>query len=209
MRLTGHDFLSIGTGGFASSNHPGVPTTPPAQGNEVVENFPGRVYYVSTDQSGNFRVGEFFRIDQATGTATLNASAFNLAGLTSLRLGSIGAQLGESINEFSSDPTLAGFSNLAVPTEFSVKSYVDEIIADEAALSQPIGSYTYNANNQLTGVVSGFSGQTRAVANVTYDGSSRITGYKETFVTSSATFINTVTVTYSAQGDPIISVTRT
>ena len=209
VRLTGHDFLSIGTGGFASSNHPGVPTTPPAQGNEVIENFPGRVYYVSTDQSGNFRVGEFFRIDQATGTATLNASAFNLAGLTSLRLGSIGAQLGESINEFSSDPTLAGFSNLAVPTEFSVKSYVDEIIADEAALSQPIGSYTYNANNQLTGVVSGFSGQTRAVANVTYDGSSRITGYKETFVTSSATFINTVTVTYSAQGDPIISVTRT
>ena len=209
VRLTGHDFLSIGTGGFVTSNHPGVPTTPPAQGNEVIENFPGRVYYVSTDQSGNFRVGEFFRIDQATGTATLNASAFNLAGLTSLRLGSIGAQLGESINEFSSDPTLAGFSNLAVPTEFAVKSYVDEMIADEAALSQPVGSYTYNANNMPTGVVSGFSGQTRTVSLIVYDGSNRITSYREVFVTSSGTFTNNVTVTYNAQGDPVISVTRT
>jgi hypothetical protein len=130
VRLTGHDFLSIGTGGVTTTNHPGVPTQPAAQGNEVVETFPGRVYYVSTDQSGNFRVGEFFRIDQATGTATLNANAFNLAGLTSLRLGSIGAQLGESINEFSSDGTLAGASNLAVPTEYAVKTYVDTTIGN-------------------------------------------------------------------------------
>jgi hypothetical protein len=128
VRLTGHDFLLIGTGGVVTTNHPNTPLTPPAQGNEIQETFPGRVYYVSTDQSGNFRVGEFFKIDQATGTATLNANAFNLAGLTSLRLGSIGAQLGESINEFSADGTLAGNSNLAVPTEFAVKTYVDQEI---------------------------------------------------------------------------------
>jgi hypothetical protein len=127
VRLTGHDFLSIGTGGTATTNHPGEPTQPAAQGNEIQETFPGRVYYVSTDQNGNFRVGEYFKIDQATGTATLNANAFNLAGLTSLRLGSIGAQLGESINEFSSDGTLAGNSNIAVPTEAAVKTYVDAV----------------------------------------------------------------------------------
>lgn len=125
IRLTGHDFLNIGTGGVTTTNYPGIPTQPPAQGNEVNEVFPGRVYYVSTDQNGNFRVGEYFRIDQATGKATLNANAFDLAGLTSLRLGSIGAQLGETINEFSSDATMSGNSNLAVPTEFAVKTYVD------------------------------------------------------------------------------------
>lgn len=125
IRLTGHDFLDIGTGGVATTNYPGTPTQPPAQGNEVDEAYPGRVYYVSTDQNGNFRVGEYFRIDQATGRATLNASAFDLAGLTSLRLGSIGAQLGETINEFSSDGTLSGNSNVAVPTEQAVKTYVD------------------------------------------------------------------------------------
>lgn len=129
IRLTGHDFLDIGTGGVTTTNYPGTPTQPPAQGNEVDEAFPGRVYYVSTDQNGNFRVGEYFRIDQATGTATLNANAFNLAGLTSLRLGSIGAQLGETINEFSSDGTMSGNSNTAVPTEQATKTYVDTISA--------------------------------------------------------------------------------
>jgi len=125
VRLTGHDFLSIGTGSRANTNYPGEPLQPAAQGNEVTETLPGRVYYASTDQDGNFRVGNFFRIDQATGRATLDASAFDLSGLTSLRLGSIGAQLGESINEFSADGTLSGNSNTAVPTEQAVKTYVD------------------------------------------------------------------------------------
>lgn len=129
IRLTGHDFLSIGTGGVTTTNYPGVPLQPPAQGNECDEAYPGRVYYVSTDQDGNFRVGEYFRIDQATGRATLNASAFDLAGLTSLKLGSIGAQLGETINEFSSDATLAGNSNTAVPTEYAVKTYTDSKVS--------------------------------------------------------------------------------
>lgn len=129
IRLTGHDFLNIGTGGVTTTNYPGTPTQPPAQGNETDEAFPGRVFFVSTDQDGNFRVGEYFRIDQATGKATLNASAFDLSGLSSLRLGSIGAQLGEQINEFSSDATMSGNSNLAVPTEFAVKTYADTKVA--------------------------------------------------------------------------------
>ena len=135
IRLTGHDFLNIGTGGVTTTNYPNTPLQPPAQGNEVNEDLPGRVYYVSTDQDGNFRVGEYFRVDQATGTATLNANAFNLAGLTSLRLGSIGAQLGETINEFSSDVTLGGANptNVAVPTEFAVKTYVDTAVAGAGA----------------------------------------------------------------------------
>lgn len=138
IRLTGHDFLSIGTGGVTTTNYPGTPTQPSAQGNETDEAYPGRVFYVSTDQDGNFRVGEYFRIDQATGRATLNANAFDLAGLTSLKLGSIGAQLGETINEFSADATLSGNSNTAVPTEYAVKTYVDS--AKEAA-----NSYTNTA----------------------------------------------------------------
>jgi hypothetical protein len=127
VRLTGHDFLSIGTGGRTTTNYPGVPTQAPSQGNEVIEALPGRVYYVSTDQDGNFRIGKYFRVDQATGRATLDASAFDLSGLTSLRLGSIGAQIGEQINEFSSDGTMSGNSNLAVPTEYAVKTYVDAL----------------------------------------------------------------------------------
>ena len=135
VRLTGHDFLSIGTGGRATTNYPGEPTQAASQGNEVTETFPGRVYYVSTDQDGNFRVGNYFRVDQSTGRATLDASAFDLSGLTSLRLGSIGAQLGESINEFSSDNTLSGNSNTAVPTEQAVKGYVDNTAIPKSLLT--------------------------------------------------------------------------
>lgn len=127
VRLTGHDFLSIGTGGKTSTNYPGFSSQPASQGNEVIENYPGRVYYVSTDQDGNFRVGAYFAVDQATGSATLNANAFNLSGLTSLRLGSIGAQLGELVNEFSSDSTLSGNSNTAIPTEQAVRQYFTKI----------------------------------------------------------------------------------
>ena len=125
VRLTGHDFLNIGFGNKTETNYPGTPSGALSQGNEVIEKNSGRVYYVSTDQDGNFRVGNYFRIDQATGRATLDASAFDLAGLSSLRLGSIGAKLGETINEFSSDTSLAGNSNLAVPTERAVKTYID------------------------------------------------------------------------------------
>ena len=125
VRLTGHDFLQIGTGGTANTNWPGLPSVDPIQSREVTEDYPGRVYYVSTDQSGNFRVGKYFKVNQATGSATLNASAFDLSGLTSLRLGSIGAQLGAQINEFSTDVTLSQNSNEKVPTQAAVKAYVD------------------------------------------------------------------------------------
>jgi len=124
-RLTGHDFLQIGTGGTSTTNWPGVPIYSPIPSREINEGYPGRVYYVSTDQEGNFRVGKYFRVNQATGSATLNASAFDLSGLTSLRLGSIGAQLGAQINEFSTDATLAQNSNLKVPTQAAVKTYID------------------------------------------------------------------------------------
>lgn len=150
VRLTGHDFLSIGTGGTTTTNYPGTPTQASAQGNEVDEAFPGRVFYVSTDQDGNFRVGEYFKIDQATGKATLNASAFDLSGLSSLRLGSIGAQLGEQINEFSSDATLSGNSNLAVPTEYAVKTYVDSSGPLKTRVNVSLASANYTADYTST-----------------------------------------------------------
>ena len=137
-RLTGHDFLNIGTGDKISTNYPGSPTQPSSQANEVIESFPGRVFYVSTDQDGNFRVGDYFRVDQATGRATLNASAFDLSGLTSLRLGSIGAQLGELVNEFSSDFTLSGNSNEAVPTEAAVRRYFTNVATNVVPIDDDV-----------------------------------------------------------------------
>jgi len=143
-RFTGHDFLQIGTGGTSTTNWPGIPTVDPIPSQEINEGFPGRVFYVSTDQNGNFRVGRYFRVNQATGSATLNASAFDLSGLTSLRLGSIGAQLGAQINEFSTDTNLSQNSNEKVPTQAAVKAYVDNKVA---------------TNNEATNIYSYFVGR--------------------------------------------------
>ena len=126
VRLTGHDFLKIGTGDKTTTNWPGEPTQPPSQADQIITNTtdPGRVYYVATDELGNFYVGEFFSVDQATGKATLNSSAFDLSGLESLQLGAIGGLIGASINEFSTDGTMSQNSDNKVPTQAAVRTYV-------------------------------------------------------------------------------------
>ena len=131
VRLTGHDFLQVGTGGTDTTNWPNNPTQNPNQAYQVMTNEtdPGRVYYTATDESGNFYVGSQFKVDQATGNVTLDASAFNLSGLESLRLGSVGGLIGASVNEFSTDGTLSQNSNTKVPTQNAVKTYVDGQIA--------------------------------------------------------------------------------
>ena len=131
VRLTGHDFLQVGTGGTDTTNWPNNPTQSPNQTYQVMTNStdPGRVYYTATDESGNFYVGDQFQGNQATGNVTLDASAFDLSGLESLRLGSVGGLIGASVNEFSTDGTLAQNSNSKVPTQNAVKTYVDGQIA--------------------------------------------------------------------------------
>ena len=127
VRLTGHDFLQVGTGGTDTTNWPNNPTQAADQADQVMTNEtdPGRVYYTATDELGNFYVGNQFKVDQATGNVTLDASAFNLSGLESLRLGSVGGLIGASVNEFSVDGTLSQNSNTKVPTQNAVKTYVD------------------------------------------------------------------------------------
>jgi hypothetical protein len=139
-RFTGHDFLDIGTGGFADTNYPNTPLQPADQADEVEFNDGGRVYWTSSDQGGDFRVGDLFRIQQATGIATLNADAFDLSGLTELQLGSIGAQLGATINEFSTDESMSGNSNNAVPTENALVGYIQRDNMGTGIIVPPTGT---------------------------------------------------------------------
>ena len=126
VRLTGHDFLNVGTGGTDTTNWPNNPTQNKAQANQVVTlpTDPGRVYYVATDEDGNFYVGDQFKVEQATGQVTLDSSAFDLSGLESLQLGSIGGLIGASVNEFSTDGTMSQNSNSKVPTQAAIRTYI-------------------------------------------------------------------------------------
>ena len=125
VRLTGHDFLDIGTGSFIDTNYPGLSTQPVISANEAVDNGGGRVFFTSTDQDGNFRVGDLFAIEQSTGIATLNADAFNISGLQELNLGNVTLGGGSAtITEFSTDPFFTADSDNIVPTQRAIKAYI-------------------------------------------------------------------------------------
>jgi hypothetical protein len=127
IRVTGHDFLDIGTGNFEETNYPELYSGfyTPAPENEVVEEDGGRVFYTSTDQNGNFRTGELFAVEQATGTVTISADFFDFSGLTELRLGGIRVGgTGAVVREFSTDPLFTEDSNNVVPTQRAIRAYL-------------------------------------------------------------------------------------
>ena len=128
MRATGHDFLDVGTGGYNTSNYPskiyGNPKDP-NQAREVEERTRGRVFYVSTDQDGFFRVGRFFTVDQGTGTVTFAAS------IALSNLDGIGFKRGISVSEFSSDDKFTDLAQDAVPTESAISGYIDRRLGQD------------------------------------------------------------------------------
>ncbi len=137
-RLTGHDFLNVGYGNMMQSNYPGLPSdTVLSPQDQAVEVDFGRVFYTSTDQDGNFRVGSLFAVEQATGIVTLSASQFGLTGLETLSLGGI-AVGGASVvvRQFSTDSSFIANSNNIIPTQRAIKAYL------ESRLSQG-GSNTF------------------------------------------------------------------
>ena len=167
VRLTGHDFLQVGTGGTDTTNWPNNPTQNPNQSYQVMTNEtdPGRVYYTATDDLGNFYVGDQFKVDQATGNVTLDASAFNLSGLESLRLGSVGGLIGAAVNEFSTDGTMSQNSDTKVPTQQAVKTYADTLDGTTpvggtftvAGISTVTGTTFFTKQISATGIVTALS----------------------------------------------------
>jgi len=134
-RATGHDFTQIGTGGFNDSNYPNVilgdpenplaisyDDSPTAIAAQVWERRKGRVFWMSTDQYGFFRVGKFFSVDQATGDIEFAGEI----GLTNAN--SLGFKRGVTINEFSADDSMSDNSGQAVPVEKAVVGYINRVL---------------------------------------------------------------------------------
>ena len=135
-RLTGHDFLYVGSGNFYATGYatPSFSTANKIPANQTVNSGPGRVFFTATDQDGNFNVGNLFNVAQSTGIATLSASLFNLSGLNQLQFASGGA----TITQFSTDGTMTANSNSIVPTQNAVRAYI--------ASQLGAGGGTINAN---------------------------------------------------------------
>ena len=151
-RATAHDLLDIGTGGYNTTNYPyqifGNPYQKADQTNEVLEETVGRVFYVTTDQNGIFRVGRFFTVDQGTGTVTFSASIAlsNLDGL--------GFKRGVTVSEFSTDSSMTNDASDTIPTQSAVRGYIDNRLGvQHSGATTPatalIGSGYLNLSGQL------------------------------------------------------------
>jgi hypothetical protein len=161
VRLTGHDFLDIGTGNFVSTDYPALYGTyefVPAPENEVAEFNGGRVFYTSTDQDGNFRVGELFKVEQATGTVTISASLFRLSGLEEISVGGVTVGgTGTVVREFSTDATFTADSNNIIPTQRAIKAYLTSRISGGGsdAFTTILTAGTVRVGPNLIGTTSG------------------------------------------------------
>jgi len=151
-RCSAHDLLDIGTGGYNTTNYPyqiyGNPYQKADQTKEVLEETVGRVFYVTTDQNGIFRVGRFFTVDQGTGTVTFSASIAlsNLDGL--------GFKRGVTVSEFSTDSSMTNNASDTVPTQSAVRGYIDNRLGvQHSGATTPatslIGSGYMNLSGQL------------------------------------------------------------
>ena len=122
-RVTSHDLLEIGTGSYADTNYPkeiyGPSVNALNEDTEVEERDVGRVFYVTTDQFGNFSVGPYFRVDQGTGTVTFAAS------IALSNLDGIGFKRGVPISEFSTDSGFTDNATDTVPTENATRIYIE------------------------------------------------------------------------------------
>lgn len=149
-RVTNHDFLDIGTGNKQDTAYPSIYAGgaffPASPEQEILEETGGRVFFVSTDQDGNFKAGELFAVEQATGVITISAEFFDLEGLSELALG--GIRLGGSgtiVREFSTDPEFSADSDNVVPTQRAISTFLSQRLS--------VGGQNIETNDLLAGRV--------------------------------------------------------
>ena len=168
-RATGHDMLDVGTGSFNQTNYPnvllGFPAQEANQANEVQERTKGRVFYVTTDQDGFFRVGRFFTVDQGTGTVTFAAS------IALSDVDGIGFKRGVVVTEFSTDTAMSDNAIDTVPTESAVRGYVNRRLGFDQAgapVTNSIGPkiLAQNGSVPLTGDLQAANNTITGIANV-------------------------------------------
>ena len=79
LRMSSHDFGYIGSGKKFNNDDNDVITA-----NEITEVNGGRVFYNSTDQYGDYRIGDLFLVDQDTGAVTFQGGSFDVTSLTGI-----------------------------------------------------------------------------------------------------------------------------
>ena len=118
---------------------------------------PGRVFYVTIDNTGNFKIGKFFAVNFADGSVSINSSSFNLTGLSAIGpFKRSGYAVGTYTDEISDDPALthssnANYDHTTVTTQYAVRKYLQQMstnLLPNINASYDIGSSSYKWRNQ-------------------------------------------------------------
>jgi len=102
LQLMAWNFAYIGTGADLTNDNTAV-----IRANEVIELNGGRVFYNSVDEVGNFRVGDLFTVDFATGNVTFQAPEFDVTSLT-------GINFTDGVNTTVVNPTTVSTGNIVI-----------------------------------------------------------------------------------------------
>jgi hypothetical protein len=180
------EYVGAGTNYLALPWNGGIPI--PA--NEIVEENGGRVFFSSTDQLGNFRVGPQFDVNGTTGSVTINTDQFNLSGLNFIGpfsrnggFSTVGVQLQEISNNTSLLASTGTTDGNTVPTQFAVSTFLANTYTPLArtltAGTGLTGGGTLAADRTIslanTAVTAGSYGSSAAVGTFTVDGQGRLT----------------------------------
>ena len=98
------------------------------QTNEVIEENFGQVSYVSIDQSGDFRVGDAFVVDQETGNVTFTDTVTSITALSSLTISN-------GTDSSVITPTSGQFGNIIISAN-TVQSSTGDINLDPAGVGE-------------------------------------------------------------------------
>ena len=97
-----HNFGYVGVGRF-SDNDP----TSVIQANEIVQTTSAKLYYTSVDHKGDYRVGEYFYVNQDDGTITFNPSSLTITSPA-------GVTFTDGVNTTIVDPTKVETGNIRI-----------------------------------------------------------------------------------------------
>jgi hypothetical protein len=140
LKLIAFNMSHIGSGGDLSDDISLVD-----QGSEVIQTNGGKVYYQTVDQSGDFRVGDSFIVNQRTGSVSFGNAQVNLTSLQSLTIS-------DGTNNATILPTDITVGNLGLSGN-TLRSSTGNLTLD------PYGSLTtINSDLQVNGAIS-FTGQ--------------------------------------------------
>jgi len=120
-----YEFLGSGTTYNALPRYGGLPKN----ANQTIETPPGKVYSTSTDEQGNFKVGDSFAVNSITGAVTISSDRFNLSGVESIGpFKRNGLVVGQPITEVSNNPLMidstGAIGDATVTTQKAVYDFV-------------------------------------------------------------------------------------